>query len=153
MNGMPQAVLDHPEAMKLFLPILGADIALCERHVFTRGAPLECPVTALGGTEDCDVPEEDLAGWREHTMGAFALRRFPGDHFYLSTAAPQLWSSIRTTNIKRRVTTAHHCSGAEWRPAHVRTIGWVEAKVFGGLGTGVDHVCPTFRSDPQLLLT
>jgi surfactin synthase thioesterase subunit len=57
---------------------------MLETYRYHEEAPLDCPILALGGTEDKTVPLSDLAAWREHTTSSFSQRSFPGDHFFLS---------------------------------------------------------------------
>lgn len=83
LNGTPHEVLDHPELMELVEPLLRADFRVNETYVHRPGEPLDCPVTAVGGLGDDDVPREKLERWREVTSGEFKLRMLPGDHFFL----------------------------------------------------------------------
>lgn len=85
MKGTPDEVLEHAELMELLLPTLRADFELCEMYSFRDRPPLTCDVIAFGGTEDPNVTAQDLDAWRELTTGAFASRRFAGDHFFLET--------------------------------------------------------------------
>ncbi|MFC7439846.1 thioesterase II family protein [Laceyella putida] len=83
LNGTPEEVLQSEELMELFLPIIRADFELVTRYAYQEEEPLSCPILALGGTEDADVPPENLAAWQQVTTGDFSLRLFAGDHFYL----------------------------------------------------------------------
>jgi medium-chain acyl-[acyl-carrier-protein] hydrolase len=85
LNGTPEEVLQHPELLRLVLPALRADFALCETYCYEPREPLPCSLSAWGGLHDADVPRTDLSAWREHTHAAFRLRMFPGDHFFLHT--------------------------------------------------------------------
>ncbi|MBB6552342.1 thioesterase II family protein [Nonomuraea rubra] len=85
-QGIPAALRDSPELLRLFAPVLRADLELAVSYVFRPGPPLSCPITALGGTDDPTVSEAELSAWRRHTSGAFASARFPGGHFYLDAA-------------------------------------------------------------------
>ena len=49
--------------------------------------PLDCPITVFGGLQDEEVSREQLEGWRDYTTSSFAVRMFPGNHFYLHSAA------------------------------------------------------------------
>ena len=40
----------------------------------------------LGGDDDAQVAPASLAGWADHTRGAFEERRFPGGHFFVGSA-------------------------------------------------------------------
>lgn len=90
LNGTPEAVLAHAELRALVLPVLRADLAVCETYVYRAGRPLDCPISACGGLEDAFVSREQLAGWRAQTGSSFSLHLFPGDHFFLNTARPLL---------------------------------------------------------------
>jgi surfactin synthase thioesterase subunit len=82
LQGIPNEVLDDPAMMRAVLPALRADTALYRSYVYTEDAPLACPVRAYGGVEDPNVLREHLEAWGQQTAGPFALRLFPGGHFY-----------------------------------------------------------------------
>ncbi len=95
-NGTPEEALQHEEWLELLLPVLRADFEVCETYSYTDEAPLECPITALGGLQDSMVPEQSIRAWSEQTCAAFDKHMFPGDHFYL-LERPQLllWTLAR----------------------------------------------------------
>jgi medium-chain acyl-[acyl-carrier-protein] hydrolase len=94
LNGTPEEVLDHAELRQLLLPILRADFAVCETYVYAAEPPLPCPISAYSGLGDRYVNQEELEGWRDHTTSRFAIRFFPGDHFYLHTARSYLLQTL-----------------------------------------------------------
>ena len=59
-----------------------------------EGARLRCPITAIGAVDDGEVPRELLAPWQEYTSGAFALRMFPGNHFFLRANRASLLQTL-----------------------------------------------------------
>ena len=83
-NGTPKAVLENPELMEVFMPLLRSDIRLDETYVYDHEAPLDCPITAFGGLEDEEVSREELAAWHDQTRSRFNIQMFPGDHFFLN---------------------------------------------------------------------
>lgn len=83
MNGLPQEVLDNPEWLAFFLPIIRADFALCENYRYRPGPPLSCPINVMAGRDDSNVPIALLEGWEEETRAVCQTRLFPGGHFYL----------------------------------------------------------------------
>jgi medium-chain acyl-[acyl-carrier-protein] hydrolase len=91
--GVPEVLADE-RVVRLVEPVLRADLELCERYRATAGAPLSCPITAFGGTADSETPEHALAAWRHHTIGAFALHRYPGGHFFLRDHRTEILSLI-----------------------------------------------------------
>jgi medium-chain acyl-[acyl-carrier-protein] hydrolase len=90
LNGTPAEVLEQPELLQLIIPTLRADFELCETYEHLTRPPLKCPITALGGLYDEDVPRERLEPWQEHTSASFSLRMLPGDHFFLHSAESML---------------------------------------------------------------
>lgn len=90
MGGTPKEVLEHPELMSVLGPILRADLEVCQTYEYEPRPPLNCPITAFGGIQDEDVSRAQLEGWRDYTTSHFAVRMFPGNHFFLHTAAPVL---------------------------------------------------------------
>lgn len=82
LDGVPNELLNHPEFVALLLPMLRADLSLCETYAYTDEAPLDCAVAVYGGQHDPKVPLEHLSAWKAQTTGAFRLRLFPGKHFF-----------------------------------------------------------------------
>ncbi len=94
-GGTPQSLLDNKELMKLFLPLLRADFTVDETYVYQEEEPLPVPFTAFRGSDDPEATMEEMEGWGRHTARGFSLCEIPGDHFYLTHAAPLLLSGIR----------------------------------------------------------
>jgi medium-chain acyl-[acyl-carrier-protein] hydrolase len=83
LGGLPAEVLEHRELLQLVLPLLRADMELIETYEFRPEPPLAIPVTVYTSTDDPRVSLDDARAWEPHTTGGFAMRVFPGDHFYL----------------------------------------------------------------------
>lgn len=104
LNGMSPEFWESEELVNMMLPILRADFTACETYTFNSEEPLDCPVTALGGLADADVPRTSLEAWQEHTRGAFFVRMFPGDHFYLNDQRfPLVQSLARDLEASQRL--------------------------------------------------
>ena len=86
LNGIPPEILQNNELMRLSLPILRADFEMIETYQYQTDVPLNCPIVALGGTDDSRVSHVQLAGWAMHTKDSFESQFFAGDHFFLTTA-------------------------------------------------------------------
>lgn len=90
------------ELQELLLPLLRADLTLCETYTHRAEAPLPCPLTVLAGSDDESVDGTELAGWREHTSADFELHLFPGaPHLYVRGAERQLAETITRTFPER----------------------------------------------------
>ena len=85
-GGIAPAVRDSPELLQLLLPALRADLQMVETYQPADEPPLDVPILALGGTDDPAVSASELGAWRRHTRGDFAMRLFPGRHFFLFEA-------------------------------------------------------------------
>jgi medium-chain acyl-[acyl-carrier-protein] hydrolase len=90
LGGTPREVAEHPELLRVLLPLLRADVALNETYRFAEEAPLECGITVYGGVRDPKASRADVEAWRRHTAGPFTLRFFPGDHFFVFGGSREL---------------------------------------------------------------
>ena len=93
-NGMPRAVLESPELLRMFVPVIRADLTLTETYDYRPEEPLACPISAFGGLDDGAVTRDDLSAWGDQTRGSFTLRMLPGGHFFLQTLRKRLLSAI-----------------------------------------------------------
>ncbi len=94
LNGTPKEVLENPEMMQLFIPILRADLVVDETYVYITKPALKFPITVFGGLQDPETSLDDLKAWCEHTSASFSIKMFPGDHFFINTAQPLLLQAI-----------------------------------------------------------
>jgi medium-chain acyl-[acyl-carrier-protein] hydrolase len=68
--------------------------------VYTPEAPLDCAISAFFGEQDHLVSSKELAAWREHTCGTFALRGIPGNHFFLHSSLDMFLQVIEQDLMK-----------------------------------------------------
>lgn len=83
LEGTPEDVLDCPELLELMLPIIRNDFRLVESWVHPGGPPLACPIHAMGGDRDPEVPQDELEAWHQHSGAGATVEIFDGGHFYL----------------------------------------------------------------------
>lgn len=93
-DGTSREVLDNQELMAAFLPRIRSDFRILETYVRQPQAPIDIPILAILGQDDPHVSETELRGWGEHT-GNFRYRLFPGGHFFIETAKPELLNLIK----------------------------------------------------------
>lgn len=94
IGGTPPELLDDDELMTLMLPVLRADFSVVETYEYREEAPLPIPITVFGASADPVVAPAALAGWRRQSSRVTRTQLFPGDHFYLHRAAPELLGAI-----------------------------------------------------------
>jgi surfactin synthase thioesterase subunit len=93
-EGTPREVLEDAELMQLLLPVIRADMELCNTYVCEPEPPLPCPITAFGGLQDHKSGRECLEGWRDYTTGRFTLRMFPAGHLFLQSCEKTVLEAI-----------------------------------------------------------
>lgn len=98
LGGTDDEILDNPALRSLVVPVLRADYEVAETYA-PAGQPtvLNGPVLALLGDDDPEVTEPEARGWSAHAGSTFALRVFPGDHFYLVGKEADVVGAILTT--------------------------------------------------------
>jgi surfactin synthase thioesterase subunit len=97
LSGTDQRVLDDKELVDLILPMTRNDYRAIETYVHVPGSPLTCPVTAFVGDADSKNTINEVSAWARHSTGEFALRVFPGGHFYLDKCWQEIASTIRAS--------------------------------------------------------
>ncbi|MGL4317023.1 MAG: thioesterase II family protein [Pseudomonas sp.] len=102
MDGLPQEVLDNPEWLALFLPIIRADFTLCENYRYRPELPLTCPIRVLAGCDDANVPLPLLDAWAGETRAGCHTQLFAGGHFYLFEREAELLDLIQCQLFPQR---------------------------------------------------
>ena len=85
LNGTPQALFDDRRVLSMMLPMIRADVELLQTYEYLADAPLDCPITVIGGLRDEVVKLAGLMAWRRQTSAQTVLHLLPGDHFYLNS--------------------------------------------------------------------
>jgi len=94
LNGTPDAMLESPDLLRLFLPALRADFELVEAYRPSGADVLSCPVEVLLATSDPEINRTEADEWARWTTGRFAVTKFPGDHFYLASGRRDVVSFV-----------------------------------------------------------
>jgi medium-chain acyl-[acyl-carrier-protein] hydrolase len=93
-GGVPSEVMDSAEVRDIFVPILRADVTMVETYVCLLDAPLDCQITAFGGTDDLMVSQSSLEAWQQQTSSQFSLHKLQGNHLFLRSARNTLLELI-----------------------------------------------------------
>lgn len=83
LGGTPDVLLEHPELLPIFLPILRADLTLHESYTYQPEPPLDLAISAFCGLGDSQASRAEMAAWREQSNGEYELRLYPGGHFFV----------------------------------------------------------------------
>ena len=94
LNGTPLEILESPEIMEFYLPIIRADLQMIQTYSHSVEAPLSCPISAFGGWQDLEEPPEMISSWCEQTTSSFRRQMFDGEHFFLHSEHDHLLQAI-----------------------------------------------------------
>jgi medium-chain acyl-[acyl-carrier-protein] hydrolase len=84
-GSLHQEIMNDPEVLDRFVPILRADFTLFDNYVYSEQRSLECPIRAYGGSRDIMTSGAHLQAWDRHTVAGFTSRIFDGHHFFFET--------------------------------------------------------------------
>lgn len=93
-GGTPTEFFDHPDLVARALPVLRADLQVCETYPDVVRPPLAVPIDVLAGRDDGDIDEADLVGWRRRTSAECTVRWFDGGHFYYRESPDALLAAL-----------------------------------------------------------
>jgi surfactin synthase thioesterase subunit len=83
LQGTPAEVLGDRDLMRILLPAIRSDVKVVATYVYEIGKAVDCPIAAIGGSDDSCVSAEHLDAWRFQTTGRFARYMLTGKHFFL----------------------------------------------------------------------
>jgi medium-chain acyl-[acyl-carrier-protein] hydrolase len=93
---LPLQLINNPELLRIFLPILRADLALVETYSYQAKPALSCPILAYCGAEDRVAAYFDMAAWQDYNQARFKLQKLAGGHFFIKTNPPALLKAVKT---------------------------------------------------------
>lgn len=82
LGGSPEELLNHPELIEFYLPMLRADFSAVESFHYQPGPLLQTPFTLLMGSDD-KVSLADAEAWQQETSKPVSILHFPGGHFFI----------------------------------------------------------------------
>ncbi|MEV4506446.1 thioesterase II family protein [Streptomyces klenkii] len=70
------------------LPVLRADLEVCNSYRWRPRRPLDCPMTAFSASDDPVADAAEVEAWRAYTTSSFLRHPVQGDHFFLTGDGP-----------------------------------------------------------------
>jgi surfactin synthase thioesterase subunit len=95
MTGAKPELLEDDEFAAKILPTLRGLKAI-SKYDCAPDATVSCPIFAFLGDDDDVATYEKVVPWSQRTTSEFAIRVFPGHHFYLSENLPELVKDVET---------------------------------------------------------
>jgi len=88
-KGTSPEVLENPELMELFEPVLRADIQALDTYPYEKSEPFAVPITVMRGSEE-SIPRDDFLRWQEESTKKISFQEFSGDHFFIFSHAAEI---------------------------------------------------------------
>jgi medium-chain acyl-[acyl-carrier-protein] hydrolase len=97
-GGTSPEIMEHPELISIFIPILKADFRMLENHNnIPLGLVFNHDITAFYGREDIEVDGREIEGWRKYTGKQCNIYEFDGGHFFINNESVRITSIINNT--------------------------------------------------------
>ncbi|MCA4900319.1 MAG: thioesterase [Cytophagales bacterium] len=93
LGGSPDEILNDPEVMNFYEPILRADFEAIEKYEYETTMPFDIPIYVITGADE-DVTVEQACSWRIETSSDFEQVQFSGTHFFIFEHERELLSYI-----------------------------------------------------------
>lgn len=88
-GGTPKELLDDPAFIRMFLPIIRADMKAVETYpTEDEIIPLRCKISIFNGKQDHLIT--NLEEWKQYTTKEIEYRFFEGGHFYIHDHAKEV---------------------------------------------------------------
>jgi len=93
LDGSPEGVLDHPELVDYYEPILRADFKAAETFTYEENILPDLPLTVMTGTNE-SYDNEDIQTWQNETTWPAVFYKLPGGHFFILKNAAAIMNII-----------------------------------------------------------
>jgi medium-chain acyl-[acyl-carrier-protein] hydrolase len=93
-NGIPDNILNEKDYIKLFLPVIRADLSIMESYDYKNNYRFSMPITVFGGESDLAVEYKELKRWNNFTQAYCRIFILPGDHFFIFSEKMSVLSEI-----------------------------------------------------------
>ena len=82
LDGLPPRLLAEPRLMKIFLPILRADITAIDSYHYEPAEKYDVPLSVLFGSKEEQL-QRVVLDWQQECSQRITVKRFEGGHFFI----------------------------------------------------------------------
>jgi surfactin synthase thioesterase subunit len=93
-GGSDPRILDNPDLMAFFLPVIRVDLEANAEYVHRVEPPLDMPILAMRGKQDQTCRIDELKAWRDLTTAGCVLAEEEGGHFFFTQTIATLVETI-----------------------------------------------------------
>lgn len=101
LGGSLTDLLDDPDIVGHFEPILRADFKAIANYQYQQHDPLDIPITCFIGTNE-GVTENEVQGWQRETSHPLEVVWFPGKHFFIFDHEQEIIGIIERTLLTNK---------------------------------------------------
>lgn len=83
LGGCPPEILNDPQLLEFFAPMLRADFKAVEVYNYQVDTPFDIGMTVLMGDQDSETPTIYTTAWQQETTQPIFTQTFQGDHFFI----------------------------------------------------------------------
>jgi medium-chain acyl-[acyl-carrier-protein] hydrolase len=83
------------ELLEMLHPVIQADAALTEKHVYVEDKPLDCPISAYALSHDRRVEADAVRQWARFTTNTFKFAILEGEHNFVKTTPSIMFEPLR----------------------------------------------------------
>jgi surfactin synthase thioesterase subunit len=84
LGGTSEEKIADKAFQALFLPLVRADLTMCETYLGEPGLPSDVRVSAWAGEQDWYATPESVREWADASVSEGQTRLFPGGHFFVN---------------------------------------------------------------------
>jgi surfactin synthase thioesterase subunit len=82
LDGLPPRLLNEPSLMRVFLPILRADITAIDNYRYEASVKHDLPLTVLFGSKEVQL-QRVILDWQQECTQRITVQRMEGGHFFI----------------------------------------------------------------------
>ncbi|HAE51809.1 MAG TPA: hypothetical protein DCG30_00955 [Ruminococcus sp.] len=93
-GGVPQTVIEHPEILDFFMPVIKSDYcALASYNHRYEPFCFDCDISVMNGIDD-EFDEKKVNEWRKYAGRKFRIRNFNDGHFFINSLNDEVFDSV-----------------------------------------------------------
>lgn len=93
-GGVPDTVIEHPEILDFFMPIIKSDYcALASYNYRYEPFQFNCDISVMNGIND-EFNESQMNDWKKYAGKKFKIRNFNDGHFFINSLNDEVFESV-----------------------------------------------------------
>ena len=93
-GGVPDTVIEHPEILDFFMPIIKSDYcALASYNHKYEPFRFNCDISVMNGIND-EFDEKKVNEWKKYAGRKFRIRNFNDGHFFINSLNDEVFDSV-----------------------------------------------------------